>query len=31
MYFIYDVLVKHKAVVKVDSFHVFAKLYDITI
>ena len=30
MCFIYDVLVKRKAVVKVDSFHVFAKLYDIT-
>ena len=30
MYFIYDVLVKRKVVVKVYSFHVFAKLYDIT-
>ena len=30
MYFIYDVLVKRQAVVKVDSFHMFAKLYDIT-
>ena len=30
MYYIYDVLVKRQAVVKVDSFHMFAKLYDIT-